>query len=204
MREGHEATDPVRRIVVAVDGAAEATAALQWAYETATLHDASVEIVGAWTFPVVSYERMAATPLNPAPFEDVARSAIEKSIAPAAATTVTDVKRTVAFGSPAAVILGAAQHAQRVVLGSRGLGPFAGWVLGSVSRQVAQHAPCPVGRHADGSLTGVSISPASRQALMSTASTRTGSIVTTTRDWPGGSCSRRSAPYFAPTLSANT
>ena len=108
MREGHEATDPVRRIVVAVDGAAEATAALQWAYETATLHDASVEIVGAWTFPVVSYERMAATPLNPAPFEDVARSAIEKSIAPAAATTVTDVKRTVAFGSPAAVILGAA------------------------------------------------------------------------------------------------
>jgi nucleotide-binding universal stress UspA family protein len=144
VREGHEATDPVRRIVVGVDGSAEATAALQWAYETATLHDASVEIVGAWTFPVVSYERMAATPLNPAPFEDVARSAIEKSIAAAGTTTVTDVERTVAFGSPAAVILRAAQHAQLVVVGSRGLGPFAGWVLGSVSRQVAQHASCPV------------------------------------------------------------
>ena len=43
---------------------------------------------------------------------------------------------------------------------------------------------------------------AAGQPRMLTAFTRTGRMVTLTRDWPGRSCSRRSALYFAPTWSA--
>ena len=45
---------------------------------------------------------------------------------------------------PARALLAAANGAWLVVVGSRGLGGFKGLLLGSVSNQVAQHAPCPV------------------------------------------------------------
>ena len=44
----------------------------------------------------------------------------------------------------APAVLDAAEGAALVVVGTRGRGGFAGLVLGSISQQVAQHAPCPV------------------------------------------------------------
>ena len=54
------------------------------------------------------------------------------------------VTRTVTTGGPAATILRAAEAADLVVVGSRGRGGLKGLILGSVSRQVVHHAPCPV------------------------------------------------------------
>jgi nucleotide-binding universal stress UspA family protein len=59
---------------------------------------------------------------------------------------VTDVRieRVLVSGSAADAILNAAERADAVVVGSRGVGGFRGLLLGSVSHQVAHHAACPV------------------------------------------------------------
>jgi nucleotide-binding universal stress UspA family protein len=49
-------------------------------------------------------------------------------------------------GDPAAAIVDEAEqeHADLIVLGTRGLGPTKRWLLGSVSTKVLHHAPCDV------------------------------------------------------------
>ena len=51
------------------------------------------------------------------------------------------IKRLVQAGPPARVLCEAAADAAALVVGVRGLGGFAGMVLGSVSQQVLRHAP---------------------------------------------------------------
>lgn len=62
------------------------------------------------------------------------------------------VKRAVVPGDTADVLLGLADTAQLLVVGSRGHGGFAGLLLGSVSQQVLHHAACPVVVARDGTV----------------------------------------------------
>lgn len=50
-------------------------------------------------------------------------------------------------GPPASVLVDAARDADMLVIGSRGHGGFTALLLGSVSQQLAHHAPCPLVIH---------------------------------------------------------
>jgi nucleotide-binding universal stress UspA family protein len=55
-----------------------------------------------------------------------------------------NVEREVVSGSPGGALVAASSHAELVVVGSRGLGGFAGLLLGSVGIQLAAHSHAPV------------------------------------------------------------
>ncbi|HKU11815.1 universal stress protein [Sinomonas sp.] len=54
------------------------------------------------------------------------------------------IQTLVGHGSPARVLIEAADGADVVVVGSRGLSGLAGLLLGSVSAHLVHHCPCPV------------------------------------------------------------
>lgn len=136
----------MQKIVVGVDGSPGARRALEWALEEAPLRAATVVAVHAWQLPYV-----VSTPLGvvSVPVDDDATAEAEAELAAvidevAATHPSTPVERQVVFGSPAAALIEAGADAALIVVGSRGRGGFAGLLLGSVSHQLAHHAPCPV------------------------------------------------------------
>ena len=134
-------------IVVGVDGSDGAREALRFALEEARLRDAAVRIVAAWHVPVAGYGG-ALVPSDPELVDRLgpdARRAVERALAAAGdLANDVEVETLIREGVPARVLLEAAQDADLLVVGSRGLGGFRGLLLGSVSQQCAHHAPCPL------------------------------------------------------------
>ena len=54
------------------------------------------------------------------------------------------IEQRLVEGPAASALIEAAKEAELLVVGSRGHGGFTELLLGSVSQQVANHAPCPV------------------------------------------------------------
>jgi nucleotide-binding universal stress UspA family protein len=158
------------RIVVGVDGSDDALAALRWAMEhAATYPRAHVTLVHAWFVPET------AGMVGAEGFE-IRRSAAQRVLGdamrgsrPADGTTVAV---RLAYGAAATAILGNAEHADLIVVGSRGRGRVSGVVLGSVSQAVVTRAAAPVAvishrRWSDRGpiVVGVDDSPEARSAL---------------------------------------
>lgn len=129
-------------VVAGVDGSPESRDALAWAVNEARLRAGSVLAVTAWEFPLLttgleipSIEREAFAEAS-AHLLDVAVGAVSDGDVP--------IRTSVVHGSPAKVLLDAAEDADLVVVGSRGLGGFAGLLLGSVSAHLVHHCPCTV------------------------------------------------------------
>lgn len=133
------------RIVVGVDGSEESLRALRWAVAEADLRHAKVEAVHAWSYPPMAFVP-AMVPPAAFPHEALANEA--EAVLDHACGQLADggptVQRVLVQGATAQVLLDAAIGADLLVVGSRGRGGFAGLLLGSVSQQVAHHAPCPV------------------------------------------------------------
>jgi nucleotide-binding universal stress UspA family protein len=128
--------DRVPRIVVGVDGSPSSQAALRWAVRYAGLVGGRVEAVSAWEVPGM------ASWSAPAVDTDFDQSEAERGLVEEVRTVLGEdgaslVKERLVRGN-------AAEGAEMLVVGSRGHGGFHRALLGSVSQQVAHHAPCPV------------------------------------------------------------
>ena len=136
-------------IVVGVDGSEPSENALRWAVDEAKHRRGRVVAVHAWQPPVPPADVM------PGPYPDYVEllgqveEASQKLVADVVAKvvgndTTVPVEPTVVEGSPASVLIDAAENADLVVVASRGHGGFVGLLLGSVSQKVVNHAPCSV------------------------------------------------------------
>ncbi|RAO47031.1 Universal stress protein [Micromonospora saelicesensis] len=134
-----------RPVVVGVDGSPSSLVAAEHAARAAVLRSRPLLLVHGYLHPS-GY----GVPLNPydlgvpAPSEE-AQQMLERAAAeltgrwPGLAVEVRQV-----LGGPGATMIEESRRAELVVVGSRGLGGFAGLLLGSVGTQVAAHAHCPV------------------------------------------------------------
>jgi nucleotide-binding universal stress UspA family protein len=133
------------RIVVGVDGSENSVAALRWAVGEARLRGDTVEAFAAWSYPIVAVPG-AVVPLEP--LADQAADALQHlQIAIAkidAGNTDVAIEPVVAEGDAARLLIDASKDADLIVVGSRGHGAFAGFLLGSVTQHVTRHAHCPV------------------------------------------------------------
>ncbi|MGW3044352.1 universal stress protein [Kitasatospora sp. NPDC001159] len=131
-------------IVVGAD--AQSRRALRWAVRQAELAGARVEAVIAWE-PPFSGTGSGVAVGDPQALRDTAHEvlaeSIEKAAGPQPAVAITARAEE---GTPVQVLLKATgdENVTLLVVGSRGLGGFAGALLGSVGRHCARHAPCPV------------------------------------------------------------
>ena len=133
-------------IVVGVDGSEESKDALRWAIDEAHLRKATLRAIHVWTYPVIFAGEFVPPDLVDA---NALRVAAQKALDETVAEVTGDnpdayIERVVGHGAVAHALVEAAQDADLLVVGSRGHGGFAGSLLGSVSQQCAQHAPCAV------------------------------------------------------------
>jgi nucleotide-binding universal stress UspA family protein len=140
----------VGKIVVGVDGSDASKEALRWAVVEAKLRDATVVAVHAWQMPLPpvdigtpSVGALDTLQLLP-DLERSARRLVETVVQEVVGAADVEIEPVATEGSAVAVLIDAARDAELLVVGSRGHGGFLGLTIGSVSLQVAQHAPCTV------------------------------------------------------------
>jgi nucleotide-binding universal stress UspA family protein len=139
----------VNVIVVGVDASQEAQAALRFAVAEAKLRGATLRAVHAWHFSQLAAAGIEGSYVGfNRELEERGRAAmatLDATLGEVEADLVdVQLERRAAEGSPAALLVEESRGADLLVVGSRGLGGFAGLLLGSVSQQCAHHAACPV------------------------------------------------------------
>ncbi len=146
-----------RRVVAGVDGSPESEQALQWAAAEAARRSAALDVVHAWMTPY---------PLNPpdyfvdpAPFEARGAELLHWAMASLAGVAGSghapaEIRPVLVRDFAVKALVDAAEGAELLVVGSRGRGGFSGLLLGSVSQNCVQHAPCPVAVIPPGSAGG--------------------------------------------------
>ncbi|MBK1727123.1 universal stress protein [Halorhodospira neutriphila] len=135
-------------IVVGMDGSAGAQRALQWALAEAALRACPVQAVYIIDRRYLDSDLGVLVAPSAAELEAEAGAILDRALeaaeVPEGVAVEKDVVHAERHGIVGTLIDRARPDAQLLVVGSRGHGGFAGLLLGSVSHQVLQHAPCPV------------------------------------------------------------
>jgi nucleotide-binding universal stress UspA family protein len=132
-------------VVVGFDGSAAALSAVHYGAREALRRGCALRIVHAFGWPVI-------LPPFHAPYDEHGhgpRAAMLALLARTAHEVQADHRQVAVTtrlidGSPGGVLVDASRDAQLLVLGHRGLGGFAGLLVGSVAAQATGHARCPV------------------------------------------------------------
>nr|QLK00432.1 universal stress protein [Micromonospora carbonacea] len=134
-----------RPVVVGMDGSPSSLVAAEHAAQQAAWRSRPLLLVHGYLHPL-GY----GVPINPydlgvpAPTEESRRMLDRTAAELRGRWPGVDVDVRQVAGGPAATLVEESRRAELVVVGSRGLGGFAGLLLGSVSAQVAGHGRCPV------------------------------------------------------------
>lgn len=133
------------RIVVGVDGSPNSIAALRWAVAEAALRGASVEAVTVFHVPYGGGSPVMPLMLDPEDFRVGAAAELAKAVKEVDASSLgAPIIETTVEGGASAMLVVAGERADLLVVGARGHGGLTGMLLGSVSRQVSEHADVPV------------------------------------------------------------
>ncbi len=132
-----------RTITVGLDGSPESRAAAGWAAREAALRQVPVRLLHVWQ-PVLEPMALAA-PLG----ADTHRHGSERLLEETAKALRprhpgVEVTGDQLVGAPAEMLIDATRDAELLVLGSRGLGGLAGFLIGSVGQSVVARAEVPV------------------------------------------------------------
>ncbi|NLV79178.1 MAG: universal stress protein [Rhodococcus sp.] len=136
-------------IVVAVDGSESASTAVIWAARAAAVRERTLRIVTVVHIPAFYYSE----PYLAQSFHEEMKATARDRLASAAVLArqvVDETDATVTIttdrieGKVAPVLIDVAARADRLVVGSRGLGEVKGLLAGSVSTSVAAHSAAPV------------------------------------------------------------
>lgn len=131
----------LRHVAAGIDGSPESLAAAHWAARDALRRGAALRLVHAWEW-------------RPRPAPSVPMGVSQREWAEQTLTQASNSVRAAHPGlriieepvsqSPVAALLAAAEQADLLVLGSRGLSGVAGFLVGSVSQRVVARSTSPV------------------------------------------------------------
>lgn len=148
---------PLGAVAVAYDERPESLAALATAEEIARRLGARLVLVAVQE-PLATPAVGAGLAAANTELEEESREELEAEVARVAGGIEgLEVERRVVRGPAGTSLVDAAADVDLLVMGSRGYGPARSVLLGSVSRHVVDHAPCPVlvvPRHVEGDVLG--------------------------------------------------
>lgn len=137
-------TTPYGRVLVGVDGSSNSVIALREAFEHAAMRGAQLDVLTAWQprgrkDPSLStgsqWERYVET------FEGLVSSELTSG---AAAHPEVKVNHDIVRADPLRTLLERSRSADLLAVGNRGVGGFEGLHIGSVTRGLMGHTPCPL------------------------------------------------------------
>jgi len=131
----------VRYVTAGVDESGESLAAAHWAAREALRRGGVLRLVHAWT------PQSSPVPAMPADTtrRDQAQQTLQRAVRSVrAARPGLATEELLSADSAVSALLSAAEESEVLVLGSRGLAPVAGFVVGSVSQRVVARSPRPV------------------------------------------------------------
>ncbi len=137
---------PRRAVVVGVDRSDAGLAAVQYAADLANRRKIPLRVMHAFEPSQYAVHAVIQGPLN---VEEVLRKSAQRLLDDtldvlSAVYPSLEVEAVLEEGSETEMLLRESEHADCVVLGSRGVGGFADLVIGSTTLHVVSHAQCPV------------------------------------------------------------